>query len=260
MCFNFRSDRVREILDAFLDPDFDGFERGQRIDLCAAVGMVAYSSELAARMQVLFEPQSLSDGLSETVSKAGLQQMHMAETEKYPHVTYFLNGGEELPFKGEVRMMVPSPKVATYDLKPEMSAPELTEHVMKAIESDAYDLLVVNYANPDMVGHTGSLPAAIAAVETVDNALGRIAAAIEERGGSLIVTADHGNCETMIHPETGAPHTAHTLNVVPIILSTPRKARLSDGKLADIAPTLLALMALQQPAAMTGVSLATFED
>ena len=156
--------------------------------------------------------------------------------------------------------MVPSPKVATYDLKPEMSAPELTEEVLKAIASDSYSLLVVNYANPDMVGHTGSLPAAIAAVETVDKALGRISAAIAERGGSLVVTADHGNCEMMIDPVTGSPHTAHTLNVVPVILVTPRKARLADGKLADLAPTLLALMRLKQPEAMSGTPLVTFED
>jgi 2,3-bisphosphoglycerate-independent phosphoglycerate mutase len=260
LCINFRSDRVRQILGALLLPDFDGFERGRRIDFCAAVAMSPYSTELEAHMDALFEPQTLSDGLSETVARAGRRQIHMAETEKYPHVTYFLNGGREEPFEREERLMVPSPKVATYDLKPEMSAAELTEEVLLAIGRDAYDLLVVNYANPDMVGHTGSLPAAIAAVEAVDQALGRIEAAIGERGGALIVTADHGNCETMIDPETGMPHTAHTLNPVPIILVSPRPARLSDGTLADIAPTILALMGLEQPAAMTGASLATFEQ
>jgi len=260
LCFNFRSDRVREILGALLDPGFDGFDRGRPVDFAAAVGMVAYGGDLEGRMQVLFEPQTLSDGLSETVSKAGLRQMHMAETEKYPHVTYFLNGGREAPFEGEERKMVPSPKVATYDLQPQMSAPELTEELLKAIGSDSYDLFVVNFANPDMVGHTGSLPAAIAAVETVDGALGKIEAAIRERGGSLLFTADHGNCETMIDLETGGPHTAHTLNRVPVVLVSPRKAKLSDGKLADLAPTLLALMGVEQPAAMTGASLATFED
>ncbi|MBZ8134474.1 2,3-bisphosphoglycerate-independent phosphoglycerate mutase [Afifella sp. IM 167] len=260
VCFNFRSDRVREILGALLLSGFDGFERGRTVDFAAAVGMVAYGGELEGDMQVLFEPQTLADGLSETVSKAGRRQMHMAETEKYPHVTYFLNGGEETPFEGEDRLMVPSPKVATYDLQPEMSAPELTEKLLAAIDSDSYDLFVVNYANPDMVGHTGSLPAAITAVETVDQALGRIEAAIRERGGSLLFTADHGNCETMIDPETGGPHTAHTLNPVPVVLVSPRPARLSDGKLADLAPTLLALMGIEQPAAMTGASLAAFDD
>ncbi|MEJ8572082.1 2,3-bisphosphoglycerate-independent phosphoglycerate mutase [Microbaculum marinum] len=260
LCFNFRSDRVREILSALLQPDFDGFDRGRPIGFSAAVAMVSYGGGLDSLMSVLFEPQSLSDGLSETVSRAGLKQMHMAETEKYPHVTYFLNGGREEPFEGEERLMVPSPKVATYDLQPEMSAPELTEAVLGAIGSGEFALLVVNYANPDMVGHTGSLPAAIAAVETVDAALGRISAAIAERGGALVVTADHGNCEMMIDPVTGSPHTAHTLNVVPVILQTQRRARLADGKLADLAPTLLALMGIEKPAAMTGSSLVTFED
>ena len=180
----------------------------------------------------------------------------MAETEKYPHVTYFLNGGEETPYPGEDRIMVPSPKVATYDLQPEMSAPELTEKAVEAINSQKYELIVLNFANPDMVGHTGSLPAAITAVETVDAALGRIAAAVAAQGGALLATADHGNCEMMKDPATGGPHTAHTTNPVPVLLQGgPAGATLRDGRLADVAPTLLSLLGLAQPAAMTGRSL-----
>ncbi|ORE95335.1 phosphoglyceromutase [Stappia sp. 22II-S9-Z10] len=260
VCFNFRSDRAREILTALTDPDFTGFDRGAAPQWASLVGMVSYSKELSARFKVLFEPQNLRDGLAETVAAAGKHQIHLAETEKYPHVTYFLNGGLEAPFEGEDRTMVPSPKVATYDLQPEMSAPELTEAVLNAIASDAYDLIVVNFANPDMVGHTGSLAAAIKAVETVDGSLGRIADAIEAKGGALIFTADHGNCEMMVDPETGGPHTAHTLNDVPVVLVSPRKATMANGRLADLAPTLLALMGIAQPEAMTGRCLATFAD
>ena len=176
----------------------------------------------------------------------------MAETEKYPHVTYFLNGGLETPYPGEDRIMVPSPKVATYDLQPEMSAPELTDRAVAAIASGTYDLIVMNYANPDMVGHTGSLPAAIRAVETVDAGLGRIAAAIAQAGGALLVTADHGNCELMRDPQTGGPHTAHTTNPVPVFLAGGPAGALHDGRLADLAPTLLALMELPPPQEMTG--------
>jgi 2,3-bisphosphoglycerate-independent phosphoglycerate mutase len=180
----------------------------------------------------------------------------MAETEKYPHVTYFLNGGREPPYEGEDRIMVPSPKVATYDLQPEMSAPELTEKAVTAIRSGAYDMIILNFANPDMVGHTGVLAAAIKAVETVDAGLGAIAAAVAAQGGALLVTADHGNCETMRDAETGGPHTAHTLNPVPVLLAGgPPGAVLHDGILADLAPTMLALLGLPQPAAMTGTSL-----
>jgi 2,3-bisphosphoglycerate-independent phosphoglycerate mutase len=181
----------------------------------------------------------------------------MAETEKYPHVTYFLNGGREEPYAGEDRIMVPSPKVATYDLQPEMSAPELTDKAVEAIGSGKYDLIVLNYANPDMVGHTGSLPAAIKAVETVDTGLGRIVEAIGKAGGALLVTADHGNCEMMRDPVTGGPHTAHTTGPVPILVYGVGgdAAALRDGRLADIAPTLLALMGLPKPAEMSGGSL-----
>ncbi|MBL6458351.1 2,3-bisphosphoglycerate-independent phosphoglycerate mutase [Belnapia sp. T6] len=256
LCFNFRADRVREILDALLEPDFTGFERPRVPRFAAAVGMTEYSEGLSHRLATLFPPQPMQDLLAEVVSRAGLRQLHAAETEKYPHVTFFLNGGQEPPYPGEDRIMVPSPKVATYDLQPEMSAPELCEKVVAAINTGTYDLVVLNFANPDMVGHTGSLPAAIKAVETVDAALGRIVEAVKAGGGALLVTADHGNCELMKDPVTGGPHTAHTTNPVPVLLvNGPPGATLADGRLADVAPTLLELMGQPQPAAMTGVSL-----
>jgi 2,3-bisphosphoglycerate-independent phosphoglycerate mutase len=255
LSFNFRSDRIREILDAVLFPQFDGFARSRRPVLAKAVSMTSYSAELDAVMPALFAPQTLANGLGETVAKAGLAQIHMAETEKYPHVTYFFNGGEETPYPREDRVMVPSPKVATYDLQPQMSAPELTERAVEAIASGRYDLVVLNFANPDMVGHTGVLSAAIAAVETVDAGLGRIAEAVAQAGGALLVTADHGNCELMVDPETGAPHTAHTTFPVPVMVTGSEAKGLADGRLADIAPTLLALLAVPQPAEMTGSSL-----
>ena len=256
LCFNFRADRVREILGAMLDPDFAGFPRRRLVHFAAAVGMTQYSEELDKRMATIFQPQTLAHILGEVVAAAGRTQLRMAETEKYAHVTYFLNGGREEPYAGEDRIMVPSPNVATYDLQPEMSAPELTEKAVAAINSGRYDLIVLNYANPDMVGHTGSLQAAIKAVETVDAGLSRIAAAIEQSGGALLVTADHGNCEMMRDPATGGPHTAHTTNPVPVLLvGAGDRALAAQGRLADIAPTLLALMELPKPKEMTGVSL-----
>ena len=256
LCFNFRSDRVREILSVILDPpEGSGFARRSNIAIAAAVGMTHYSEELDALMQSIFPPQSFPNILGEIVAAAGRTQLRMAETEKYPHVTYFLNGGREEPYDGEARIMVPSPKVATYDMKPEMSAPELTDKAVMAIKSGQFDLIVLNYANPDMVGHTGSLPAAIKAVETVDTGLGRIAEAVEKHGGALLFTADHGNCELMRDPETGVPHTAHTTNPVPVVLQGGGAVSLADGKLADLAPTLLELMELPKPAEMTGESL-----
>jgi 2,3-bisphosphoglycerate-independent phosphoglycerate mutase len=256
LCFNFRADRVREILSAMLDPAFSGFARKRIVRFAAAVGMAQYSDELDKLMQTIFPPQSFPNILGEVVANAHRTQLRMAETEKYPHVTYFLNGGREEPFEGEDRIMVPSPKVPTYDLQPEMSAPELTDKAVEAIKSGKYDLIVLNYANPDMVGHTGSLPAAIKAVETVDAGLGKIADAIGQAGGALLVTADHGNCEMMRDPETGGPHTAHTTNLVPLLLTgAGNRLLLAKGRLADIAPTLLELMGLPKPAEMTGVSL-----
>jgi 2,3-bisphosphoglycerate-independent phosphoglycerate mutase len=255
LCFNFRADRVREILGALLDPQFSGFPRRRTVHFAVAVGMMPYSKELEAFMQPIFPPQDLSNVLGEVVATAGLAQLRMAETEKYPHVTYFLDGGREEPYRGEDRIMVPSPKVATYDLQPEMSAPELTRKAVEAIRSGKYDLIVLNYANPDMVGHTGSLPAAIKAVETVDAGVGELSRAIEDMGGALLVTADHGNCELMRDPATGGPHTAHTTNPVPLLLTGAGDVSLTEGRLADLAPTLLELMDLPKPADMSGKSL-----
>lgn len=256
LCFNFRADRVREILGAMLDADFDGFARKRKIKFASVVGMTQYSEHLDHLMQTIFAPQTFVNILGEVVANAKRTQLRMAETEKYPHVTYFLNGGREEPYVGEDRIMVPSPKVATYDLQPEMSAAELTDKAVGAINSGKYDLIVLNFANPDMVGHTGSLSAAIKAVETVDTCLGRIAEAIARSGGALLATADHGNCEMMRDPETGGPHTSHTTNPVPIVLTgAGNRALLKEGRLADIAPTLLELMDLPKPREMTGTSL-----
>ena len=256
LCFNFRADRVREILSAMLDPAFTGFVRKRTVKVAAAVGLAQYSEELDKLMATIFPPQSFPNILGEVVAEAHRTQLRMAETEKYPHVTYFLNGGREEPFEGEDRIMVPSPKVATYDLQPEMSAPELTDKAVAAIKSGKYDMIVLNFANADMVGHTGSIPAAIKAVETVDTGLGRIASAIEQMGGALLVTADHGNAEMMVDPVTGGPHTAHTLNPVPLILvGAGNRIVVKEGRLADIAPTMLELMGLPKPPEMTGSSL-----
>ena len=257
LCFNFRADRVRELLGALLDPAFTVFARPRRVNVAAAVGLTRYSDALAPYMQAVFAPQHMGHLLGEVVSAAGLRQLRMAETEKYPHVTYFLNGGREEPLPGEDRIMVPSPKVATYDLQPEMSAPELTDRAVEAIGGGNYDLVILNFANADMVGHTGSLAAAVKAVEAVDAGLGRIADAVQAAGGALLATADHGNCELMRDPATGGPHTAHTTNPVPVMLQAPRSmdAGLNDGCLADLAPTLLALMGVAQPPEMTGHSL-----
>jgi 2,3-bisphosphoglycerate-independent phosphoglycerate mutase len=256
LAFNFRADRIRQLLTAFLDPGFTGFERPRLPRFSAVAGLTRYSSALDPFMRTLFPQISMDRLLGQVAADAGRRQLRMAETEKYPHVTYFLNGGIETPNAGEERIMVPSPKVATYDLQPEMSAPELTARAVAQIDSGAFDLIILNFANPDMVGHTGVLPAAITAVETVDRSLGEIAAAVSRAGGALMVTADHGNCELMRDPVTHEPHTAHTLNPVPVVLmGGPADGRLADGRLADIAPTLLALMGLAQPAEMTGVSL-----
>lgn len=255
LSINFRSDRMREILAALLIPGFDGFARKRVVRISAAAGMASYGDALDPYCSTLFPRQELTMGIGETVAKAGRTQVRMAETEKYPHVTFFFSGGREESYPAEDRILVPSPKVATYDLKPEMSAPELTDKAVAAIQSGKYDLIVLNFANPDMVGHTGSLEAAVKAVETVDTGLGRIADAIQSAGGALLVTADHGNCELMRDPETGGPHTAHTTNVVPVMLAGRPGARLHDGRLADISPTLLALMGIPQPGEMTGESL-----
>ena len=257
LMFNYRSDRAREILTALLDPVFDGFKRGRIVKFAAAAGMTEYSAALNPFLKTLFPPATIKMGLGETVAKAGLRQLRIAETEKYAHVTFFFNGGEERVFEGEERILVPSPKVKTYDLKPEMSAPEVTDKLVAAIGSGKFDLIVVNFANTDQVGHSGNFDAAVKAVEAVDACLGRLMQAVKKAGGVMLVTADHGNAEQMFDDTTGQKHTQHTLNRVPAILfNGPAQVRsLADGKLADVAPTMLALMGLEQPAEMTGKSL-----
>src|ERR1700745_2561257 len=254
---NFRADRVREIATALLDPEFSGFAREPKIAFAAALGFVEYSTELNRFLGVLFPPEDLEDTFGELVSRAGLKQLRLAETEKYAHVTFFFNGGRETVFPGEERILIPSPKVATYDQQPEMSAPEVTDKVVEAIRSGRFDVIVLNYANADMVGHTGRLDAAAKAIEPIVACLGSLSEAVEEAGGTLVITADHGNAEMMRDPETGEPHTAHTLNPVPfVVVNPPGPIRhLADGRLSDVAPTLLDLLGLPKPAAMSGHSL-----
>jgi 2,3-bisphosphoglycerate-independent phosphoglycerate mutase len=217
--------------------------------------MTRYSEKLDAFVQTIFPPLKLREILGQVAAEAGRRQLRMAETEKYPHVSYFFDGGEEAQYPGEDRIIIPSPKVATYDLQPEMSAAELTDKAVATISSEGYDLIVLNYANPDIVGHTGNLAAAFKIVETVDSGLGRLAEAIGKVGGALLVTADHGNCEMMRDPATGQRHTSHTTNPVPLLLVGHADVSLTEGRLADIAPTLLELMGLPKPVEMTGGSL-----
>jgi 2,3-bisphosphoglycerate-independent phosphoglycerate mutase len=254
-CLNFRADRVREILSAIVQPGFDAFDRGPVPALAALLGMAEYSEAHSTWFDAVFPKRDIRNTLGEWVSAHNLTQFRVAETEKYPHVTFFLNGGKETPYPGEDRTMPPSPKVATYDLEPEMSAAAVADAVVGAI-AKPYDLIVVNFANPDMVGHTGDLKAAIRACEAVDRGLTRIVAALEQAGGAMLLTADHGNCETMVDPVTGGPHTAHTTNPVPVaVFGGPPGITLRAGRLADVAPTLLDLMGLPQPPEMTGQSL-----
>jgi len=255
---NFRADRVRQILNALLNPDFVGFERESVIKFAAKVGMVAYSDEISAFLPAVFPDEKLKNVLGEVLANNGLKQLRIAETEKYAHVTYFFNGGEEKVFDGEDRILVPSPKVATYDLQPEMSAEEVTDKLTDAIYSGKYDLIVVNYANGDMVGHTGIMEAAVKACETVDGCLGRLWEALDKVGGAMLVIADHGNAELMYDEEKGVPFTSHTTFDVPAILvNAPRgvSALSGGGKLADVAPTLLDILGVEKPAEMTGNSL-----
>eukprot|EP00937_MAST-01D_sp_MAST-1D-sp2_P005169 g5169.t1 len=263
MC-NFRADRAREVLDALAGPapaaDLDlGASRSRQPAFADVSGMVVYSSAHEEYMGAIFPPKDIQKTLGEVVSDAGLTQLRTAETEKYPHVTFFLNGGREEPYPGEERIMVPSPKVATYDLQPEMSAPELGSKLCAALDEGKYNLVVVNFANPDMVGHTGDLQAAMDACEAVDKCVGDLVASVKARGGAIVVTADHGNCEKMYEEATGQPHTAHTLNKVPAILAdysgSDAEHKLRSGRLADLAPTLLQLLGVEQPAEMTGQSL-----
>ncbi|MEL6376523.1 MAG: 2,3-bisphosphoglycerate-independent phosphoglycerate mutase [Pseudomonadota bacterium] len=255
LSLNFRADRAREILAAFANPNFDKFDVSGRPNFAIISGFTEYSNDHNKFMDCVFPETRPENTLSAWVARHGLRQFHTAETEKYPHVTFFFNGGRERPEPGEDRFVAPSPDVDTYDMKPEMSAAEVTEKLVEAIEA-RYDLIVVNFANPDMVGHTGNLPAAIKACEAVDAGLGAAYRKTKEVGGIMLVTADHGNCELMVDPETGGPHTAHTTNPVPVILcGAGNDIALRDGRLADIAPTLLQLMELPQPDEMTGTSL-----
>ncbi|MCX7843670.1 MAG: 2,3-bisphosphoglycerate-independent phosphoglycerate mutase [Clostridia bacterium] len=250
--FNFRPDRAREITRTFVDPEFDGFER--KYFPVHFVCMTQYDKTMP-NVTVAFKPESLTNTFGEYISRLGYKQLRIAETEKYAHVTFFFNGGIEAVYEGEDRALIPSPKVATYDLKPEMSAYEVAEEAVRRIESKQYDVIILNFANPDMVGHTGIMDAARAAVEAVDACVGKVVAAIEAQGGVALITADHGNSEQMIDPETGGPFTAHTTNPVPLIGVGLGGMKLKDGRLADLAPTMLDIMGIEKPAEMTGESL-----
>ena len=254
---NFRADRAREILYALADAEFNGFERKKIIKFSTHVGMTEYSVDHNRFMKTIFPPEQLVNILGEVVAKHGLTQLRIAETEKYAHVTFFFNGGEERDFEGEERILIASPKVATYDLKPEMSVYEVTEQLVKAIEEKRFDVIICNFANGDMVGHTGIMEAVLKAVAAVDECLGKVEKAIKDVGGVLIVTADHGNAEKMVDEITGQPYTAHTVGKVQAVLVNDKSGvkALKDGKLADIAPTMLELLGIDKPQEMTGTSL-----
>ena len=251
--FNFRPDRAREITRTLVDTDFNEFETKKNLNLYF-VCMTEYDATLP-NVNIAFKPEKLVNTFGEYISNKGLTQLRIAETEKYAHVTFFFNGGEEKQYPGEDRILVQSPKVATYDLQPEMSEPEVTEKVVEAINSKKYDAIILNYANSDMVGHTGSMEAAIKALEAVDVGVGKVVEAIRNNDGILLITADHGNSEQMIDYTTGEPHTAHTTNPVPLILVGMENTKLKSGKLADLAPTMLDIMGLEKPSEMTGESL-----
>ncbi len=256
MC-NFRADRVRELLTAILDPTFEEFERNTNTPILSNnLGMTEYSKKLSNFMNSIFIKENIKDTLGEVISKANLTQLRLAETEKYPHVTFFFNGGKETVFPGETRIMVPSPKISTYDLKPEMSAKKVEAKLISSIKNRTYDLIIINFANPDMVGHTGDLKAAIKAVETIDTAIGNIKNTIIKYDGVMLLTADHGNCEVMFDEIMNLPHTSHTCNKVPLVLISKNKNyKLRDGRLADIAPTILELISINSPKSMSGKSL-----
>jgi len=260
ICANFRPDRAREITRAFVSgDDFDGFQRELRPALADYVMMTEYAADIPA--SCAFPPEPIRNDLGEYLAGMGKTQLRIAETEKYPHVTFFFNGGQEALYDGEERILVPSPDVATYDLQPEMSAPEVTEKLVDAIRSRKFDLIVCNFANGDMVGHTGNFDAAVKAVEVLDNSVKQVIEAMAEVGGETLITADHGNVEMMLNPETGQAHTAHTITPVPLVYAGPRadQLELKSGALCDLAPTLLNLMGLDQPDEMTGHSLASFK-
>ncbi|HEA53804.1 2,3-bisphosphoglycerate-independent phosphoglycerate mutase [Marinobacter antarcticus] len=251
---NFRSDRAREMTRSFVDENFEGFDRKKQPKLADFVTLTEYAADIKA--SCAYPPHKLVNGLGEYVADLGKTQLRIAETEKYAHVTFFFNGGVETPFTGEDRILVPSPKVATYDLQPEMSAPEVTDKLVEAVKSGKYDLIICNYANGDMVGHTGKLDAAIKAAECIDHCVQRVVEALDEVGGEALITADHGNCEQMADPDSGQAHTAHTIGPVPLVYTGSRRVSLNDGgSLSDVAPSLLTLMGLEQPKEMTGHSL-----
>ena len=254
LCLNFRSDRARQIMSAIASPTFKKFDVSKQPNWELVTGMTKYSDEHSAFMSNLFSNKPINNTLGVWTSKHGYTQLRLAESEKYPHVTFFLNGGHESIEAGETRFMPKSPKVVTYDLAPEMSSREVTDKLIEAIKNKI-DLIIVNYANPDMVGHTGDLKAAVKACEAIDRALKRILPVLEESNGCMLLTSDHGNCETMINLETKEPHTAHTTNLVPAILIGRNRKLRQTGRLADIAPTLLELMGLPKPTEMTGESL-----
>ena len=250
---NFRSDRARQITRPFIEPDFDGFERAVNPTLGSFVSLTEYNSEFD--VPVAYPAERLKNVFGEYIAQHGLRQLRLAETEKYAHVTFFFNGGVETPYEGEDRILVKSPMVATYDLQPEMSAPELTDNLVAAIEGGVYDVIICNYANPDMVGHTGKFAAAVKAIEEIDTVLGRVYEALKKAGGEMLITADHGNAELMLNTETGQPHTAHTTNLVPLIY-VGRQAQMAEhGALSDIAPSMLYLMNIDIPPEMTGTPL-----
>jgi 2,3-bisphosphoglycerate-independent phosphoglycerate mutase len=252
---NFRADRVRQIADVLANPDFKDFNRGKVVKFSALLGMAEYSAELNAFYPALFPPAALENIFGGVVADNGLSQLRIAETEKYAHVTFFFNGGEERRFKGEERILIPSPAVATYDLRPEMSAFEIAGKIEEAIAADRFDVIIVNYANGDMVGHTGVLPAAIKAAETIDACIARMERAVLAKRGVLLITADHGNIEHELD-ENGGPFTAHTTNPVEaILIGRPDVKSLRPGRLADIAPTLLKILEIDKPAEMTGEAL-----
>lgn len=256
---NFRSDRARQLTRAFIAEDFDGFVREATPRLGTFCSLAEYNKDFYY-VPVAFPPERYENVFGEYIAKLGLTQLRIAETEKYAHVTFFFNGGIEKAYPGEERVLIPSPKVKTYDQQPEMSAAELTDRLVEAIESGDYDVIICNYANPDMVGHTGKLDAAIKAIEALDGCLGRVESAIKQSGGEWLITADHGNAEQMFDPETGQPHTAHTSNVVPLIYIGRHAEMTAGGALCDIAPSMLHLLGLEKPIEMTGTSLVTFRD
>lgn len=250
--FNFRPDRARQLTRAIVDDKFDGFKT-DKLDI-DFVCMTEYDDTMP-NVKIAFKPEELTNTFGEVVSKLGKKQLRIAETEKYAHVTFFFNGGREEPYPGEDRILVNSPKVATYDLQPEMSAYEVTEKVLEAINSEKYDTIILNFANTDMVGHTGNIDAAIKAVESVDKCVGEIVEAVQKQNGVLLITADHGNAEQMIDYQTGEPLTSHTTNLVPLILVGMENVELKDGRLCDLTPTMLDIMEEQKPKEMTGESL-----